>query len=127
MKGFLSDLLLGDMDRQQRTGVWRIAITLLAAGHIAAAYGWLPGMSGFVLASDYQGLANNVRKVEASLLEKDIIEAQERFCKARVVGNTDAQRYAEERRRRLLREWVEMTGREFTPPTCAELGINGHD
>lgn len=130
MKKLLADFLLGDLDREQRTAVWRIALACVFVGHVSWACGWLPGIPGFAMAAEQDALAashlalsGTVNRVEVSLLEKDIIEAQERFCKAALAGNTEAQRYAEERRRRLLQEWQDMKGQAFDLPSCSELGI----
>ena len=123
MNKFLSDLLMADLDRNQRTAVWRVCLTALIGLYVSWGFGWLPGNSGFAMASDFYALSDTVTKVELSLLEKDIIEAQERFCISRLNGNREAQRYAEERRRRLLLEWRGLTGIAYDLPSCAALGI----
>lgn len=123
MRDFFSNLLLGDLDQEQRTAVWRIGLTFLILGHVSWACGWLPGISGFAMAADYERLAGTVDKVTVSLLEKDIIQAQERFCLAIRDRNPEAQRYALDRRRKLMQQWLDLKDKPFALPTCQELGI----
>lgn len=120
---WLRDLLFADLDQAQRTAIWRVGITALLVFHVSWACGWVPGLPGFAMATDYQVLSVKVNRVERSLLEKDLVEAQERFCNARAGGNITAQRYAEERRRRLSGEFRAVSVAPMSLPSCTELGI----
>jgi hypothetical protein len=134
MIGFVKSLLLADLAPEQRTAVWRIIVTFAIAWHITVASGWMPGVPGYVLESDYDklsatviqietNLTSAVNKLEISRLKEDIINAQERFCRAQKDGNTVAQRYALERRDELRDQWKDYFGTDFNLPTCQELGI----
>lgn len=120
----VGNFFFGDLSREARTAVWRVSITAFLVFHIFWACGWIPGIPGFAMAAEYQGLQDEVQTVKETLLEKDLIESQERFCHARVGGNLTAMRYAEERRRRLLGEFRAMTDEAFNLPSCMELGID---
>ena len=123
MRTLLHDLLLADLDPAQRTALWRIGITGLISFHVAWACGWIPGMTGFAMAGDFHFLAEKVDSIEISLLEAEIIEAQERFCRAELDSNIPAKRYSAERLRELVYEYEKLTSMIFRLPTCNELGI----
>ena len=130
MKEVLIDAVMGDMTDQQRRAVWRTAFIAILGLHIFWACGWLPGVSGFAMASDFKLIKNEVEilkdevgDIRTALLVKDIETAQQRICEAQKANNTKALRYAAERKTELTRRFVESEGRNPVIPSCAELGI----
>ena len=124
MRTILEHLLFADLDPAQRAKLVQIGIVVFIGFHVAWACGWIPGIPGFAMAGDVTQLSGKVSGIEQSLLEAEIIEAQERLCKADAENNVPAMRYSAERLRELAYQYESMTDKVFRLPTCNELGIS---
>jgi hypothetical protein len=116
MQSLLTDLVFKDLDKEQRTAIWRTAVTLGLVFHVALVHGCLPGVAGF---AD----AETVETIQVTMLEESIIEAQGRFCTSQMNENSEALPFTEQRRRRLAQKWLELKRTPFDIPSCAALGI----
>jgi len=43
---------------------WRVVVIMVGGGHIAWACGWLPGIQGFAMAGEVEGLENKLVAIE---------------------------------------------------------------
>lgn len=99
--------------------VWRVLITLLLLVHIAFACGWLAafGLPGFALAADFRALGDDVRTVQADVIDAQIFETRMRHCEA----TGDTRTALLQRLNRLLLRYQELTGRPYPLPRCEDL------
>jgi hypothetical protein len=141
MRELVNDIIAGELDTNQRRGLYRFGIFALLVLHIFLACGWLPGFEHMRFAQadevgnvlkrvedverDLDGVRSEVRAIQQHLDVKDLELAQERICRAALTGNAEAVRYAAERKTKLIRSFRQATGQTPYVPTCEELGITG--
>lgn len=106
--------------------LWRLTLvafnTVLAfiiAVHIAWACGFLPGFSGFAIASDIEDIKKDSKGLKQVILEKEIIDTAISHCSSKL--ETRAFYYA--RLIDLLKQYREIVGAQFDKPNCIELGV----
>lgn len=106
--------------------LWRLTLvafnTVLAfivMVHIAWACGFLPGFSGFAVASDIEDIKKDSKGLKQVILEKEIIDTAISHCHSK--PETRAFYYA--RLIDLLKQHREIVGTQFEKPNCTELGV----
>jgi len=93
-----------------------MALTMIVLiGHTIWACGLLPGLEGFAQAGDVKQAQQAVTRIEAKLLDKDIIDTIRQKCTA-----TD-KRFLASRLRELKEQWRIITGIPYIEPGCDDL------
>lgn len=121
--------IIPDMDaspaRQLR---WRMSIAILLlssvtvqAIQVAIACGWLSsyGISGFAYASDMDDLRLTSRRIESRLIEQRLLDVERTLCKT---SGAQVRGHLLGILRDAITDYASLTGRQWTRPTCAELG-----
>lgn len=124
MWGAIYNLLLGDSTPEQRTTVWRIAITLAFIVHVMVVYGAVPGIkTGFASKDGLAELQESVRDIQLTLLLDSIDHERRNACAHQYSHNDQALSYAVRKRDDLIREYKRLTGDNVPAVSCQELGV----
>lgn len=113
----LFDFTASIVPPEHRTTVWRVLITLIIAGHVAWACGWVPGVSGFAMADEVSDVKEDVKTIQIDLVDAQIFEQRLRQCQS----TDQARQVHAQRLQRLLRRYQELTGRNYQLPSCSDL------
>lgn len=71
---------------------------------------------------DIADIHKDVGEINTRNYDFDLVAVQERFCEAWTARNVSAQRFAGDRKRALMEEFVKDYGRNPYVPNCEELG-----
>mgnify|MGYP006425633767 CR=1 FL=1 len=83
----------------------------------ALSFGLLPVHPGFASKDEF-------RMIQASRLERDLIDIRKNQCNAILSGNNEAINYLSLKMREWRAEYLEVTGNNTTLPTCREVGVD---
>lgn len=112
------------LNQPQRRLILRVGWVVFVTGHIAWVCGFLAPLgiaSPFANAKDVAQVVLVQRQLQVELLEQRIFDQRIRHCRAVDAGNDEAVRFYAEALRSLLRDYSELTNREYRLPRCGEV------
>lgn len=101
---------------------WRVMVSLWViffCVHIAWACSWLPGVTGFAMASDVGKLQSAVQTIIVSQVRGSLFEVRVQQCEALKAGRPTTV-YAE-KLQDLLADYEDLTGDLYPLPACVDL------
>jgi len=107
---------------------WRFVIagsvlmmTAIMSFHVVATKGLVPGVSGYAEAREVEQVQHTLERFVKSSIDKVLLEYRRQHCRAIRDNNEQAKRFYFYRLRQEEARYLELTGREWNRPACAEI------